>query len=138
MARGTGKNGQQVAQEHVQTLIAVLSRYEDSGTPLPRYGVELNQSRLASECGFDRKVFRNNPRCAELLDAADQKDRERNLNQLDQAELRREEKSKTDQGRVALEAENLRLLAEIAALRNELERFRRLERLMAQTGKLPS
>lgn len=138
MARGTGKSGQQVAEEHLQTLISVLSRYEESRQPLPRYGAELNQSRLAEECEFDRKVFKNNPRCAALLDAAERTDRELYLSRLDQADLRREEKSKIDQDRADLEAENLKLLAENASLRRELERLRRLDRLMTQTGKLPS
>lgn len=136
MAKGTGKNGNQIAEEHVQTLIAVLDSYRDKA--LPRYGSEVNQSKLAKECGFDRAIFRTNPRCAELLEIADHADRQRFMTQLQQAEFRREERAKTDQDRADLEAMNLRLLAENAALRQEIERFRRLERLMADTGRLPS
>jgi hypothetical protein len=136
MAKGTGKSGVTVAEEHVQSLIAVLERYRER--PLPRSGVELNKSAIARECGFDRKVFQTNPRCADLLDRAEREDRERHLNRMDQAELRREEAAKTDKDRAELEAQNLRLMAENASLRLDLERFRRLERLMAETGKLPS
>jgi len=138
MARGTGKSGQQVAEENVDALVEILSRYKESGQPLPRYNGELNRSKLAAECGFDRQVFRTNPRCAALVDAADEEDRERHLNQLEQAELRREEKGKVDEDRAALESDNLRLRAENASLKIELERFRRLELLMTATGKLPS
>lgn len=135
MAKGTGKSGQQVAEEHVQSLVDWLHRR--AGSALPRYGAELNKSLIARECGFDRKVFRDNPRCAALIDDADRADRVRHLGGMDRAELAREERSKTDQERNALEARNLLLLAEIAALRRELERLRRLERLMAETGRLP-
>ena len=136
MARGTGKSGVVIAQEHVQRLAAVLEQYRDK--PLPRYGTEVNQSVLARECGFDRKVFQTNPRCAALLSQADQTDRGQRLSQMDQAEFRREAKGKTDKDRANLEAQNLRLMAENMSLRLELERYRRLERLMAETGKMPS
>ena len=137
MARGTGKSGQQVADENVQALISVVTAYEQAGRPLPRYGTELNQSQLAKECDFDRKVFRNNPRCAVILQQAEEADRLRHLNQLQQAEVKREEKAKVDQDRADLEAQNLRLMAENASLRRDLERLRRLETLMTTNGKLP-
>ncbi|WP_374377729.1 hypothetical protein [Dongia sp.] len=137
MVRGTGKSGQQVAEENVQALIERLTSYEQSSKPLPRYGIELNQSQIAKECGFDRKVFRNNPRCADLLKQADEADRKRHMTLLQQAETKREEKAKVDEDRAALEAQNLKLMAENASLRREIERFRRLESIMAETGKLP-
>lgn len=136
MAKGIGKNGNQIAEEHVQTLIAILESYRDKA--LPRYGSEINHSKLAKECGFDRAIFRTNPRCMELLEVADRTDRERFMTKMQQAEVHREEKAKIDQDRADLEAMNLRLLAENAALRKEIERFRRLERLMADTGRFPS
>ena len=136
MAAGTGKSGREVAEENVQALVAVLAAYADK--PLPRYNGELNRSKLAEECRFDRKVFQTNPRCAQLLRDAEEGDRTRHLDQLAQAELAHEDKAKVDADRAALEAQNLRLMAENASLRLELERFRRLERLMASTGKLPA
>ena len=42
-----------------------------------------------------------------------------------------------DRDRAELESQNLRLMAENASLKVDLERFRRLERLMADTGRLP-
>lgn len=135
MARTPGKNGQQLADENVQTLIAVLQRYET--VALPRYHGELNKSAIAQECGFDRKVFQTNPRCAELLEEVEQADREQHLNQFAQAELRREDKAKIDKDRAELEAQNLRLMAENASLRSDLSRLRRLERVMTDTGRLP-
>jgi len=135
MAKGTGKSGVEVAQENVDALIDYLDRQK--GKPLPRYGVELNRSAIAKACGFDRKVFQTNPRCAELLEKADAADREANLTRLEQAEAVREQKAKVDSDRAELEAQNLRLMAENAALRRELERWRRLNAVMAQTGKMP-
>lgn len=131
-------NGKQLAEENIDALVALLARYRESGTPLPRYNGELNRTKVAAECGFERQVFRTNARCAALITAADEEDREQHLNRLEQAELKREEKGKIDQDRAELEAENLRLMAENASLKLELERFRRLEVLMAETGKLSS
>lgn len=129
-----GKNGPQLAEENLQSLIAVLHRYETA--PLPRYHGELNRSAIAQECGFDRKVFQTNPRCAQLLAEAEEADRRRHLNEFAQAELRREDKSKVDKDRADLEAQNLRLMAENASLLAELGRLRRLERIMTDTGRL--
>jgi hypothetical protein len=136
MARGTGKSGVELAQENVDALVEYLERQK--GKPLPRYGVELNRSVIAKECGFDRKVFQTNPRCSRLLEDADIADRKVNLSGLDQAELVREEKGKIDRDRAELETQNLKLMAENASLRNELTRLKRLNALMAETGKLPS
>lgn len=135
MAHLVGKNGQQVAEEHVQTLVAVLASYD--GKPLPRYHGELNRSAIAERCGFDRKVFQTNPRCAELIASVEADDRHRHLDVLAQAELGREDKAKVDRDRAKLESQNLRLMAENASLKVDIERFRRLERLMADTGRLP-
>lgn len=135
MARGKGKSGVEVAQEHVDALIDYLERRRDE--PLPRYGVELNKSIIAKECGFDRQVFRTNPRCAEILREADDRDRKANLTRLEQAEAVREQKARTDADQMALEEENLRLLAENASLRRELDRLKRLSAVIAETGRLP-
>lgn len=135
MARGTGKSGVEIAQEHVDALIEYLERHKDE--PLPRYGVDLNKSIIAKECGFDRQVFRTNPRCAEILRDADDRDRKANLSRREQAEAVREQKAKTDAGQMALEEENLQLLAENASLRRELDRLKRLSAVIAETGRLP-
>ncbi|MCA1493672.1 hypothetical protein I6F11_22455 [Ensifer sp. NBAIM29] len=135
MARGTGKSGVEIAQEHVDALIEYLERHKDE--PLPRYGVDLNKSIIAKECGFDRQVFRTNPRCAEILRDADDRDRKTNLTRLEQAEADREQKAKIDGNQMALVEENLRLKAENASLRRDLDRLKRLSAVIAETGRLP-
>lgn len=135
MARGTGKSGVEIAQEHVDALIEYLERRKDE--PLPRYGVDLNKSLIAKECGFDRQVFRTNPRCADILEKADEKDRTANLSRLEQAEADREQKAEVDGNQMALEEENLRLKAENASLRRDLERLKKLSAVIAETGRLP-
>lgn len=135
MARGTGKSGVEVAQENVDALVEYLERQK--GKPLPRYGVELNRSAIAKSCGFDRKVFQTNPRCARLLQDADAADRKAFLTRLEQAELVREEKGKVEADRLELEAQVLRLRVENASLRRELERWRRLNAVLTETGRLP-
>ena len=134
MTKVTGKSGIELAQENVDTLIEYLERQR--GQPLPRYGTELNRSAIAKACGFDRKVFQTNPRCLRLLEEADARDRKENLTRLGEAEIVREQKAKVDTDRRALESLNLRLMAENASLRKELERWRRLNALLAETGKL--
>jgi hypothetical protein len=135
MAKGTGKSGIELAQENVDALIDYLE--SQRGKPLPRYGVELNRSTIAKACGFDRKVFQTNPRCLRILDEADAADRKANLTRLEQAEAVREQKAKVDADRADLEAQNLRLMAENASLRRELERWRHLNAIMSETGRLP-
>ena len=135
MVREPGKSGPQIAEEHVQTLVAILQSFGER--PLPRYHGELNRSALAALCGFDRKIFQTNPRCAALLVSAEKDDRCRQLDALTQAELDRVDEERVDRRTTELEAQNLRLLAENASLRADLERFRRLDRLMASTGRLP-
>ena len=134
MAKGTGKSGPQRAEENVQSLIDFLDRYESK--PLPREGERLNKSAIARECGFRREVLRDNPRCRDLLEQAYKRDNERFLNQLDQAELVREERSKIDKDRSNLESRILILLAEKAKLERDLERYKRRDNLMAETGKI--
>ncbi|NRQ18465.1 hypothetical protein [Ensifer sesbaniae] len=135
MVRKTGKSGVEIAKEHVDALIEYLVRHKDE--PLPKYGVDLNKSIIAKECGFDRQVFRTNPRCAEILRDADDRDRNASLSRLEQAEAVRDQKAKADAGQMALEDENLRLLAENASLRRELDRLKRLSAVIAETGRLP-
>lgn len=135
MAKGSGKSGVAVAQEHVDALIEYLERHKEEA--LPRYGVDLNKSLIAKECGFDRQVFRTNPRCAEILGKADDRDRAANLTRLEQAEADREQKAKVDGIQMALEEENLRLKAENASLRRDLARMKRLSAVIAETGRLP-
>jgi hypothetical protein len=135
MAKGTGKSGIEIAHENVDALIEYLEGQR--GKPLPRYGVELNRSAIAKACGFDRKVFQTNPRCARILDEADAADQKVNLTRLEQAEAAREQKGKVDTDRAELEAQNLRLMAENASLHREMERWRRMNALMTETGRLP-
>ena len=89
------------------------------------------------ECGFDRKVFATNPRCADLLRTADDADRAVHMTALARAELVREERSKTDKDRSVLEARVLFLEAKVSRLEGELREFNAIERIMTATGKLP-
>lgn len=68
---------------------------------------------------------------------ADDRDRKANLTRLEQAEVDREQKAKVDGNQMALEEENLRLKAENASLRRDLDRMKRLSAVIAETGRLP-
>ena len=131
----TGKNGTMIAQEHVDSLVEYLETM--AGRPLPRRGTELNKTLVARACGFDRQVFRTNPRCANLLARADEDDRVANLDLLAQGELKREQRSSSDAQLHAIEEKLLRATAENRSLRQRLERLLRLEALLIETGRLP-
>ncbi|MDI7923102.1 hypothetical protein [Ferirhizobium litorale] len=135
MARVTGKSGVTIAQEHVDALIEYLEAMQ--GRPLPRRDVELNRTAIARECGFDRQVFRTNPRCARLLADADEKDRIAYLDGLAQGELAREQKGAVDARQHALEEKLLRLAAQNLALQRRIDQLSRLEALLTETGRLP-
>ncbi|MCM2500081.1 hypothetical protein [Neorhizobium galegae] len=130
------KSGIQVAQEHVDALIDFLEAHE--GEPLPRFGLELNRTAIARECGFDRQVFRTNPRCRALIEEADTKDREQHHDRLSQAEFERERKGKSEKDRNALEDRILKLAVENRALKQELQRFRQLQEVLLRTGRIPT
>lgn len=135
MAAGTGKSGQQVARDHAETLARVLNNY--SNRLLPRVRGRLNLSQMAAECGFDRKVFKTNPACQMLLERADAVDRQQQPSQFDEAEVERENISKERKEVAALEAEILTLRLELSSLREELRRYRLIESLMLESGRLP-
>lgn len=130
------KSGIQVAQEHVDALIDFLEAHANG--PLPRFGLELNKTAIARECGFDRQVFRTNPRCRALIEEADTKDREQHHDRLTQAEFERERKGQSDKDRYALEERILKLAVENRALKQELQRFRQLQEVLLRTGRIPT
>jgi hypothetical protein len=130
------KSGIQAAQEHVDALIDFLQAHADE--PLPRYGLELNKTAIAQQCGFDRQVFRTNPRCRSLIEEADTKDREQHHDRLTQAEFERERKGKSEKDRHALEDRILKLAVENRALKQELQRFRQLQEVLLRTGRIPA
>ena len=130
------KSGIQAAQEHVDALIDFLEAHD--GEPLPRFGLELNKTAIARECGFDRQVFRTNPRCRALIEEADTMDREQHNDRLSQAEFERERKGKSEKDRNALEDRILKLAVENRALKQELQRFRQLQEVLLRTGRIPT
>lgn len=130
------KSGIQIAQEHVDALIDFLEAH--SNEPLPRFGLELNKTTIARECGFDRQVFRTNPRCRALIEEADRKDRAQHHDRLTQAEFERERKGQSDKDRHALEERILKLAVENRALKQELQRFRQLQEVLLRTGRIPT
>ncbi|KRB53474.1 hypothetical protein ASE04_29510 [Rhizobium sp. Root708] len=124
-----------IAQEHVDALVEYLEAM--GGRPLPRRGTELNKTLVARACGFDRQVFRTNPRCANILAKADEDDRVAHLDRLAQGELKREQRNASDAQMHAMEEKLLRATVENRSLRQRLERLLRLEALLVETGRLP-
>lgn len=129
--------GREKGEEHAAALRHFLDEMKAKDEPLPRRGAALNTSAIARSLGINRQVLYQNPKCKALLEECDRADQERFLSKLDQAAIARENKDKVDKERSELEADNLALRAKIASMTTELERLRRLETLMTETGKLP-
>jgi hypothetical protein len=128
-------SGRDVGREHVRRLADVLQTY--AAAPLPRFDGAVNRSLIAKARGFDRKVLSANPKCAELLAAADAADQQRHPTAMARAEAVREHRAGEDRARSDLEGKLLRALAENASLRSDLARLRRLETIMVDGGRLP-
>lgn len=128
------KNGATVARENVESFEAYLRN-----TPLveiPRSGPGPNKSVIAKACGFDRQVFRTNPKCNTLMENLCQK-----LSKSIPALVESARQVDDEQATAALariDEKYLLALAEISALKKNLARYEMLDRVMVTTGKLPT
>jgi hypothetical protein len=131
-------SGQQKGRENVERLRQYLDGFKERGEPLPRRAGQVNLTEVARSCGFDRQVLHQNDAAKELLREYEEADRAQHLTKLEQAQVKRESKAKDDKDRAALEGLVLKLQAENARLRVQLRRFEEMERVMTETGRLPS
>jgi hypothetical protein len=131
------RNGQEIGAEHAATIRAHLDSLWERQEPLPRRAGRPNLTSIAAACGFDRGIFYTNEAVAACLAEYDEKDRIRFYDKLEQGELRREKTEASAKYDRAVVERIVELEALVQSQARELERLRRLERLMCQEGILP-
>lgn len=131
------RSGPEIGAENANALRLHLDDLWTRQEPLPRRAGKPNLTSIAAACGFDRGVFYSNPAVAEELAAYDSKDRIRFYDKLAQAELKREQSDATAKYDRAVVERIVELEALVHSQARELERLRRLEKLMCAEGILP-
>ena len=131
------KNGQEIGQEHAKAVEAYVKDLWKRQEPLPRRAGRPNLTRIATACGFDRGVFYANDAVERALDEYEAKDRIRFYDKLEQAALDRDKTEASSKQNKAIMDRIIELEALVQSQARELERLRRLEKLMCSEGILP-
>lgn len=140
-------SGQQRSEENLATFLSWVASKTDSDFREMTVRGQLSRQEISRECSFARSVFAQNPRVKDALKTLEEALRGRgvlpalaepaepdaplppqsitNRVVMDQARLKR------------LESENASLRAELTKLRADLERYRLMDAVLAQTGRLP-
>lgn len=134
-----GELGGQENAKRLRTYIDVL-RADRRGVPARGDGPNL--SAIAKACGFDRGVFYSNEEVKLLLNEAWEElgldnGRPEPTTAYEAARLKDEAKSRGDSRVSGLEQEVLLLRAENAQLKAEHAKYKALQRLMIETGRMP-
>ena len=137
-------NGQQRSEQNVAAFLTWMAGKTDGDFRDMASRGQLSRKEIAVECDFAKSVLLQNPRVRDALRALESGLRERGVlpapadaggapaarldgghDALDRARLKR------------LESENAALRAELTGLRCELERYRLMEGVLRETGRLP-
>jgi hypothetical protein len=129
-------------EENAQRLASYIAALRAEKRGLPARDGRPNLSVIAQACGFDRGVFYANQAAKILLDEATAElglddGRPEPANAFEAAQIRAETKVARDKRVNSLEEEILRLRAENGQLKVEIARYRAIERLMSETGRMP-
>jgi hypothetical protein len=133
MTRRTGKNGAAIGRDHAESFQRYLEATKLAD--IPRSGTKLNKTLIAEACGFDRQVFRTNPACKEKLEDVSKRLTDGVPDLV--LEIREQQAGPASAAEAKIDQKYLLALADNAALRKLLERYRNLESLMLKSGKLP-
>lgn len=144
-------SGRQVAEESLQTFqVWILGKSDDDFRAMESKGV-LNRTNMAKECGFGTSTFRQNPRVKQALNELEDDLRHRGV-LPPKVEVSEEDKGsptivmrEPSRLRAAQESERLRRLeqenaalkAEVAELKQAVEKYAVLREALAQTGRIP-
>jgi hypothetical protein len=128
--------------ENAKRFRSYVDSLRAEGRGLPARNGGPNLSAIAKACGFDRGVFYANEEAKLLLDEAWVElgladGRVEPSTAYEAARLKEESKSRGDSRSNSLEQEVLRLRAENAQLKVEIARFKAIQMLMAETGRMP-
>jgi hypothetical protein len=138
-------NGQERAEENFRAFQNWVSAKSDSDLRELVGQGRLNRGEICRECNFSRSVLTQNPRVKEALRQLEE--RLRNSGVLPQLaapsnslplRIKGQIQASSDAERLKrLEAENLALRVELTDLREQLKRFKAMESVLAETGRLP-
>lgn len=132
------KSGIEIGAEHDEALQRYLDERWARQEPLPRRGGKPNLTSIAAACGFDRGVLYANKAAMKRLEDYEPKDRIRFYDKLEQAELQRDRVEASTKQSKAMVQRVIELEAIVQSQSAQLERLRRLERLMLRDGILPT
>jgi len=132
------KSGIEIGTEHDEALQRYLADRWARQEPLPRHGGKPNLTSIAAACGFDRGVLYANEAAMKRLGEYEPKDRIRFYDKLEQAELQRDRVEVSTKQSKAMVQRVIELEATVQSQSAQLERLRRLERLMLREGILPT
>jgi len=144
-------SGRQVAEESLQTFqVWIFGKSDDDFRAMESKGI-LNRTNMAKECGFGTSTFRQNPRVKQALNELEDDLRHRGVLPPKVEESAEEKGSPTitmrEPSRLKaaqeserlrrLEQENAALKAEVAELKQAVEKYAVLREALAQTGRIP-
>ena len=138
-------NGQERAEENFRAFQDWVSAKSDSDfRELVGQG-RLNRGEICRECNFSRSVLTQNPRVKKALHQLEERLRKSGvlsplaaLGSSVPMRIKGQIQASSDAERLKrLEAENSALRVELADLRERLKRFKAMEFVLAETGRLP-
>ncbi|MBJ6126013.1 VPA1267 family protein [Microvirga splendida] len=138
-------NGQERSEENFRAFQNWVSGKSDSEFREIVGQGRLNRGEICRECNFSRSVLAQNPRVKDALHQLEERLRKagvlpplatpRNPPPL---RIKGQTEAASDAERLKrLEAENSALRVELADLRERLKRFKAMEAVLAETGRLP-
>jgi hypothetical protein len=138
-------NGQQRSEQNLAIFLSwIVSKTDDEFREMVARG-QLSRQEISRECGFAKSVLLQNPRVKDALQSLEAQLRERGV-LPSQAVVRdgtalvvvANQRANSDKVRLKrLESENASLRAEITQLRTDLERYRVMDNVLCNTGRLP-
>ncbi|MPR11057.1 VPA1267 family protein [Microvirga tunisiensis] len=138
-------NGQERSEENFRAFRNWVSGKSDSEFREMVGQGRLNRGEICRECNFSRSVLTQNPRVKEALHQLEERLRNSGVlptlaapGNLPPLRTKGQIQASSDAERLKrLEAENSALRVELADLREQLKRFKAIESVLAETGRLP-
>ncbi len=133
-----GRSGAELGSENLAKVTETAARLLGLG-PAERVAGQINKQWFSREAGVDPQCLKQsrNPRCAEVFASYDADDKVRWLTRLEMRELEADQKLAGKRQDELKDDLILTLRAENASLKADLDGLRALQRLMADTGRMP-
>lgn len=129
--------GLEGGEQNVVKLRSYIAGLKESGRKLPSRAGDVNRSKIASACGFNRSVLYDNEAAIEVLDQAKQDIglEGAKAKVTSAVQLSKKEDKSQDRELHRLQLLNSTLLAENQQLRQRLREYEHIEERMIQTGR---